>query len=177
MKVRRRPLAVDVDADFDFFDVDEGNLVQEWRAQVKTHRRFCREQADKKAEHRRREAQLKVIRAEVRLDIRKRPKHYGIIKLSNDVVNDRAEVDPRVRKAVEREIVAAHAVEICVANVQASAHRKAALEDLVILRGQQYFAEPKVRLTHDEAENFKQRQATHPLPDPRRKVIKKGKQE
>jgi len=128
-----------------FVHIDLGQLEQEWLKQPRLYEKYATKLAEAKAELVSVEAQFDVTEAEIKLEIRKRPKKFGYAdKPTEAVVKELLVSDLRYQKALKRVNDAKHTVDILVATVNTLEHRKRTLENLVTLHGQNYFSKPKV---------------------------------
>lgn len=89
--------------------------------------------------------EMDLIKAELDKKIREDPFEYEIsVKVTESVVLNTIISQPDYKKAYAKYIDAKYEHNIAQAAVDAVEHRKSALENLVRLYGQQYFAGPKV---------------------------------
>jgi hypothetical protein len=130
-------------SDFDFFDIHEDTIAEHWLDQPRLVLQHGLKAADAKDEQDRAKARLDVVRAEVGDEIRKDPERFGLEKTTEASIAMAVTLDDRVRKAENDVFDARHKTEILQAVLTALEHRKRALEGLVTLRGQGYFAEPQ----------------------------------
>ncbi len=142
----------DYDADL---NINEDALDVEWLEQPRLFLKYSQLLADA----RRTQDQLKerdeVLRAEIATGVRANPTEYGIDKVTVDAVNNAVAQDSRVNQSAQALREAAYEVDMFKAAVSAFEHRKAALENLVRLAGQNYFATPAVpRNLHEERERL-----------------------
>jgi len=123
--------------------IDEFNLVEEWLNQAELFNSYAEEktEADKKLGKAKEE--LEVISAELKQDIARTPKDYGIIVkptvqlIDAVVIQDKDYVRQRgliIDLIYER--------DMCSNAVKAIDIKKSALENIVKLHGQNYFATP-----------------------------------
>lgn len=98
---------------------------------------------------------LDLTKAEINLDIRDNPEKYGLTKITVDAVEACILMEKRYEEAVKEYNDANYEVNVLQGVVNALEHRKSALENLVKLYGQQYFAGPKI--PHDLTEMREQR--------------------
>lgn len=140
------------------FQVDESALDREWVAQPARYFRYAELLAAAKLEHARLENELKVAEAEVSVDIRNNPDAYGIKPYRDSVkegdVEIRVKLHKRVQAAVKAVNQAQHEIDVLNAACRALDHKKAALENLVSLHGQNYFSTPRERQAANETENW-----------------------
>ena len=93
---------------------------------------------------------LDLAKAEIDKEIRTNPEKFGIEKITETVVANSMLATFKYKKANEEFLNAKYEVDVAQAAVVAMSQRKDALENLVRLHGQQYFAGPKV--PHDISE-------------------------
>lgn len=137
--------------DFSFFNIDPNNLDKEWIEQPGLFFTWASKLADARRDHEDAKSELDVVRAELSRDIREDPETYGITKLTEAVV---ALVIPEQQEYIDAAKAlskARHRQDIYQAAVNALDHRKRALENLVDLHGQNYFAKPKAATPEAEA--------------------------
>jgi len=99
---------------------------------------------------------LDLAKAEIDKEIRTNPEKFGIEKITETVVANSMLATLKYKKANEEFLNAKYEVDVAQAAVVAMSQRKDALENLVRLHGQQYFAGPKV--PHDISELRESRQ-------------------
>ena len=99
---------------------------------------------------------LDLVKAEIDKEIRTNPEKFGIEKITETVVANSMLATFKYKKANEEFLNAKYEVDVAQAAVVAMSQRKDALENLVRLHGQQYFAGPKV--PHDISELRESRQ-------------------
>jgi len=99
---------------------------------------------------------LDLAKAEIDKEIRTNPEKFGIEKITETVVANSMLATFKYKKANEEFLNAKYEVDVAQAAVVAISQRKDALENLVRLHGQQYFAGPKV--PHDISELRESRQ-------------------
>ena len=99
---------------------------------------------------------LDLAKAEIDKEIRTNPEKFGIEKITETVVANSMLATFKYKKANEEFLNAKYEVDVAQAAVVAMSQRKDALENLVRLHGQQYFAGPKV--PHDISELRESRQ-------------------
>lgn len=124
--------------------IDETSLDVEWLEQPRLMLKYAREAAHARAEADKAKERLEVTRAELDRNIRHDPDGYGIGKITETVVQNTIVAEDAYRKAHEEFIDAQHEAEMARYAVRAMEQRKDALENLVRLHGQQYFAGPRV---------------------------------
>ncbi len=85
-----------------------------------------------------------VVRCELDKKIRINPDEYEVTKITDKVVECVIKIQPEYQDANDKYIEAKHEADLAKTAVQAFDQRKSALENLVRLHGQQYFAGPSV---------------------------------
>lgn len=131
--------------EFDFFEIDQFRLNEEWIAQPRLYFVYAVKLADARAEHEQAKAKLDLREAELDGEIRADPEAYGIDKLSNPVVAKAIQTQKDYLDLREAMFKKKKRVEILTAAVNALDHRKKALENLVSLTLANYYAEPRVK--------------------------------
>lgn len=128
------------------FNIDRAALDEEWAGQPELFYEHAEKLAQAKKELEHRKASLEVLKAKVALDVRRNPADYNIhSRLTDKIIEQVVTVDKRVQKSTIVLQSAQHLVNVLTAAVQALDHRKRALEGLVSLHGQSYFASPRVK--------------------------------
>lgn len=130
--------------DTDVLDIDRDNLHVEWLKQAKVFGEWCLKLADKKHELDIAESKLDVAIAELDHEIRSHPDRYNIAKVSEPAIKLAIRSHERHQKATNRVNRVRHEVAVIEAYVKALDHKKKALENLVVLWMNDYFAEPNV---------------------------------
>lgn len=135
--------------DFDFVEPDKFKLDEECVKQPGYVMEYGLQLADAEAEYLRAKAEKEVIRAEIDRDIRSIPEDYEISKITEETVKSVILIQPRYKRAVEKEIVAGHKVDVLKTVMEALRHRKSSLEGLLHLQAQMYFGEPRTSETKE----------------------------
>jgi len=131
----------DKDLEFDFFDIDINRLDEEWIGQPKIFFKYASELADAKRRLEEAKAELDVVKAICDNNVRNNPPKDT--KLTETLITNIIIQIPKYKKAQKILRIKKHRVDILQAAVNALDHRKSALERLVSLHGQNYFAVPK----------------------------------
>lgn len=129
--------------DLEIFELNANRLDKEWIDQPKIFYSYAEKLANARDKLERKKARLDVIYAETDKAIRESPKDYGIEKVTEPVVANCVLLQDRYAEALTILNRTKHEVNICAAVVEALDHRKKALENLVSLHGQNYFAPPQ----------------------------------
>jgi len=148
----------------DFFKIDEHDLVREWVEQPELFYKYARRLADARLELSQRETAVDVAKADADNLIRERPKKFGLPEKPTEAAIKAAIINmPSYTQAMKFLHEAAHAVALLDAAVKTLDHRKRALENLVDLHGQNYFASPRDK--SGKAGDMVSRRANRPLRD------------
>jgi hypothetical protein len=137
--------------------IDETALDVEWLEQPSLMMKYSKHAVKMRQGLDLAKEQLELVRAEIDRDVRMHPDRFGIEKITEAVVQNTILMDDRFKKANEFYITTKYETDVAQVAVRAFEHRKEALENLVRLNGQQYFAGPKVPrdLTDQRAERQK----------------------
>lgn len=139
----KKDLAKEGLLNFEIFDIDINRLDEEWVNQPKIFFRYASQLADARRSMEATKAEVDVTRAEVDLEIRGNPEHFGFEKLTETLISNTIIQQSKYQDAIKALRKRKHRVDIVQAAVTAFDHRKSALERLVSLHGQNYFATPK----------------------------------
>jgi len=140
-------------------DIDKNLLDDEWLNQPKLYYNWALQLEDARLELDNAKAEFDVVQSEIDLDIRTNPEDYG--ELPKDVV-DKGKITEKMvaavlimqkgyKEAQQTVFEAKHRVGVLQAAVTALDQRKKALEKLVDLHGQKYFAIPRASENSKEA--------------------------
>jgi hypothetical protein len=139
----------DIQIDCDALDV-------EWLEQASLMLKYTRHLAKLRMELDQAKEELDVVKAELDKDIRTNPDDYDIDKITESVVENTIFLQKDYKLANKNIIQCKYEVDMAVGAVRAFEQRKDALENLVRLHGQQYFAGPRV--PRDLSKEFEQHQ-------------------
>lgn len=128
----------------DDLSIDETALDVEWLEQPRLMMRYGQESARAKAKVTQIREKLEVVKAELDKDIRQDPVKYGIDKITEKAIDAVIRADEEYQEVIQSLLEAEYEVNVLTAAVYAMNARKEALENLVKLHGQQYFAGPRV---------------------------------
>lgn len=141
-----------------FLDIDINQLDVEWLKQPKLYERYAERLADAKRDLEIAKSELEVTRAELDQDIRDRPDAYDLGKVTEPAIANVILTEKEYRRSRKKVIECKHFVDVLDAMVTALDHRKKALENLVFLHGQSYFASPRASAEqHGEMEEMRKR--------------------
>lgn len=130
----------------DFLSIDENALDEAWLQQASLMHQYSVKLANARLELDDAKNALELARAKVAKKVRRNPKAFGCDgRLTESFVTDAVLLNSEFIEAQERVGEAKHTVDIVNAAVTALDHKRKALESLVYLHGQNYFAEPRVK--------------------------------
>jgi hypothetical protein len=124
--------------------IDDSALDVEWLEQPSLMMKYAHKAAEARRYLDQMKEKLELVKAEIDKDIRTQPEKFGIEKITENVVTNTIITQDRYKKANNTVIDAKFEVDIAQSAVIAISQRKDALENLVRLHGQQYFAGPKM---------------------------------
>jgi hypothetical protein len=127
-----------------FGELDIHNLHKEWVRQDKLVGYYGRQLAIARRRHEELKASTQVYEAETSRRIRQKPVVYGIKRPTEAAIKEAVLIEVLASKEHDRLIYAKYKVEMLEVAMRRLEHRKKAISDLVYLRGQEYFAEPKI---------------------------------
>ena len=126
-----------------FFEVDQSRLDEEWVRQPAVYYDYATRLADARLTLEEAKTDLEVIRADYDIDIRGNPETYDLEKTTEKLIESVIAQQDEYQKALRNAQKAKHEVDLLQAATQALDHKKQALQSLVNLHGQNYFATPK----------------------------------
>lgn len=129
-------------SEFDFFELDETRLDEEWAAQPKLFFRYATKLADAKTEYEQAKVNAEIVAAEIDREVRMDPSKFDLAKPTETAIERIVTLSGRYGLAREKVIKAKHTVDTLSAVVDALEHRKRALESRVTLWVHNYYAEP-----------------------------------
>lgn len=144
-KVKKDKKSKSLDEYLDILELDPFSLDDEWVGQPSLYGRFAAELAEARKEHEEAKADLKVVRADLGLQMRADPDSFDIPKSTEGAISDAITVHDEHVKATKRTINAQYRADLLTGVVTALDHRKRALEKLVDLRLSDYFSEPRAK--------------------------------
>lgn len=129
----------------DLLKIDSGRLDYEWLRQANLVFKASKleAQARKAVDELKRE--LDVERAQVDSSIRENPGNFGIVKITEKIIESTILQDVGVQELLADLNKARYDQNMRQALVNALEHKKRALESLVSLHGQNYFSEPRAK--------------------------------
>jgi hypothetical protein len=123
-------------------EIDVDALDVEWIRHPAVFMEVSEELADARTKLDKLKFKLDVMEADEEKDIRENPEDRGIAKLTEGLVKSALASAPKLQAFKTKIIDQQHEVNLLASCVGALEHKKRALEKLVILHGQQYFAGP-----------------------------------
>lgn len=141
--------------------IDETALDVEWLEQPSLMMKYARVAIEARKKLDQAKEVLDVAKAELDKQIRTKPEDYGIDKITESVVQNTILLQDEYKTANADIIEAKYQTDMANAAVRAVEARKDALENLVRLFGQSYFAGPKMPrdLTHEAQQRYAQKKA------------------
>lgn len=137
----------------DFLDIDKNLLDDEWIGQPKRYFKWAVQLEDAREDLDNAKAEFELVKADVDLAIRSDPGKYSLPeKITEKMVTAAMLTQLEYQDSQEAFYTAKHRVGILQAAVTSLDHRKKALEKLVDLHGQKYFASP--RASEDSRESM-----------------------
>ena len=124
--------------------IDPDSLDTEWLDQPRLMLRYAKHASKMKMEVERAKEKLDIIRADLDKKIRVVPEEFGITKLTESVITSTVITQVKYRTGNEAFLEAAYEANMAQGALRALEGKKTALENLVKLHGQQYFAGPSV---------------------------------
>ena len=136
--------------------IDESALDVEWLEQPRLMIKYAQILVQAKKEEEQAKDELEVIQAELDKEIRIDPEKFDIVKITETVVRNTILLDSSYKEVFEKYLESRYEAEMAKLALRSIEHRKDALENLVKLHGQQYFAGPSV--PRDLSKEWEQKQ-------------------
>ena len=124
--------------------IDETALDIEWLEQPRLFMQYARHSAEASRDLDKAKENLDIVKAEIDLKIRSNPEKYGLEKVTETAIQNTILTNKQYQETNQAMLDARYEAEMAKGAVRAMEQRKDALENLVRLHGQQYFAGPKV---------------------------------
>jgi len=125
-------------------NIDETALDVEWLEQPNLMLKYTRNEADALKQVDLIKEKLGYIKSELDKQIREDPEKFGIAKITETVILNTIQMQDEYKDVMEELIEAQYECNIAKGATKAVQQRKDALQSLVTLYGQNYFAGPKV---------------------------------
>lgn len=136
--------------------IDETALDVEWLEQPRLMLKYTKHQALMEKEMLNAKEDVELCRAELDKKIRSNPQEFGVEKITETVVNNLIISNADYKETYREYLEMKYEYEVAKGAVHAFRDRKEALENLVRLHGQQYFAGPSV--PRDLSKEWEQKQ-------------------
>jgi len=124
--------------------IDVDALDVEWAGQARLMMQYAKHAAKIRLEVERKKEELDIVRAGLDKDIRIDPERFSIFKLTESVVSSTIITQREYMEVNEEFLLLQYESNMAQGAVRALEGKKTALENLVKLHGQQYFAGPSV---------------------------------
>jgi hypothetical protein len=146
-------------------EIDENVLDVECLEQAALMMKYCRHAAKCEREKDILKSKLDLIESELDNDIRQFPAKYKIEKITDKVVEKTIPLQKEYQKAVVEYLDAKFEWGVAKGAIDAFQDRRAMLESLVKLHGQQYFAGPKIphNLSEQRVSKEKERERSNQI--------------
>jgi len=131
--------------------IQQDALDVEWLQQADLMRQYGQHAAQMRLDMDKAAETLAVVKAETDKEIRAAPADYDIVKITETVITNTIILEVGYRDALDKFNEARYEHEMARVAVSALEHKKSALENLIRLHGQQYFAGPSVPRDLDKA--------------------------
>lgn len=138
--------------------IDDSALDVEWLEQPKLMLKYSQHAAYTSLERDRLKEKLDLVRAELDAEIRQDPEKFELAKITEGAVSNLILTQSRYKEALEEYLQARYEADVAKGAVNAFDARKTALENLVKLFGQQYFAGPKMPRNLSEERQYREEQ-------------------
>jgi hypothetical protein len=124
--------------------IDEQSLDLEWLNQPALFMKYARHSAQARRDLDEAKQNLDICKAETDRAIRDNPDKYGIVKVTEGAITSAILTDATYKESYQTWLDAKYEADMATGAIQSFAQRKDALENMVRLHGQSYFAGPKV---------------------------------
>ena len=135
--------------------INKFHLDEEWLGQPSLFYTFAEELAEAQRVYDKLKEKLEIVKAELSIAIVKKPSNFGLHKTTQALIESTLLLNDEYKEALEEVREAKYNVSVLQSAVKALEQRKSALENLVKLHGQSYYAEPQVQ-SEEQAESVKE---------------------
>jgi hypothetical protein len=139
-------------------EIDESALDIEWLEQPRLMLKYAKNAAEMQLDLDKAKQDLDIAKAEADKAIRENPERFGLEKVTEAAVSNAILISKDYKQAYQTYLDTKYEVDMARGAVNAFEQRKSALENLVRLHGQQYFAGPRVPHDLKELRAEKQKQ-------------------
>jgi len=157
--------------------IDEDALDLEWLDQPKHFIEIAKKAAEAQYDLDQSKAAFDVICSELEMDIRSNPANYKIEKVTEAAISAALKQTQKHKDALQELNEAKRDAAILQGAVRAFDQRKSALENMVRLHGQSYFAGPKVPRNLGEERQLKEAKTNRTNEKIISRIKRKGKEE
>jgi hypothetical protein len=138
--------------------IDDSALDIEWLEQPKLMLKYAQYAAQTSMERDILKERVDVVKAELDAEIRTNPEKFGLAKITEGAVFNTILVQKEYQQIMKDYLQSKYEADVAKGAVNAFEHRKNALENLVKLFGQQYFAGPKMPRNLSEERQYREEQ-------------------
>jgi hypothetical protein len=124
------------------FEIDVNQLAEEWVMLPQNVFSYTCNAAEARLQYEEAKRLHDVLRADTSLAIRRNPEQYGILKVTEAMVDAALELDPKVQESAKNVIDKKNELDIAVAAINALDAKKKGLECLVHLHATAYYSNP-----------------------------------
>lgn len=128
----------------DDINIDQSALDVEWLRQPKLILKYSQHETECRRDYDKAKADLEIVEAELDKEIRNKPEKFGLDKITETAIKKAIQTSEHYQGAEEKVAEAQYEWNMAQAAVRSIYAKKDALENLVRLFGQQYFAGPKM---------------------------------
>ena len=140
--------------------IDDSALDVEWLEQASLTFKYCQLEADARKALDEAKSQLDIVEAELDKEIRNNPEAFDLPKITESAIKSAILVNENYINAKDEYSQAQYELNMAQAAVRSIYAKKDALENLVRLHGQQYFAGPSVPRDLSKEWESKQKQTS-----------------
>ncbi len=123
--------------------IDPKALDVEWLGQAELMKKYTQHSADMKKAVDEAKERMEIGKARLEMDIRSNPEKYDLGKITESAIQSTITLQSEHQELVQEYIDAKYESDVATGAVRAIDQRKTALEELVRLLGQSYFAGPQ----------------------------------
>ena len=149
--------------------IDDSALDVEWLEQPSLMRRAVKEASQARKELDSVKANLELVQAQVDKQIRENPEEYGLVKTTETVIHNTILMQEKYQSAYQKVVDASYRLNLAQGIVRTVEQKKDALENLVRLYGQSYFAGPSIPRNLTEERQKREQKANATIKITRRK--------
>lgn len=140
-------------------EINPGELDIEWINQPALMMKYTKKAAELREKRDLLKEELELLKAQLDKEVRSDPEEYGLTKTTETIIQNTVISIDEYQDLLKTYLRASYEVNVAQGVVQAIEQRKQALENLVRLHGQQYFAGPSVPRNLQEEIALKQKES------------------